>query len=247
MNNKSLYNEGQSKNVLILGGADGIGQAIGKIYEKSNYNVHITSRNYHTNLNSTKYYILEATEENSWLEFKKLISKENLKFDIIINTIGILHDEENNIYPEKSIKNLDTNFFMRNIEINTLVSALCLKHLIDFITKNKKVVIANLTARLGSISDNNIGGWLSYRASKAAQHMIIKTASIEFSRSFKRLVIIGLHPGTVSTKLSAPFLKPESKAFTPRESALKITEIIDNLKTTDTGKVLDYAGKSISF
>ena len=236
-----------SKNILILGGADGIGFAIAKVYEKLNYNIYVTSRYSHENSNNIKYYTLEATKENSWLNLKEIISKNNIVFDIIINAIGILHDEKNNIYPEKSIKTLDPNFFLKNIEINSLVSALCIKHMIEFISKSKKTVIANLTARLGSISDNNIGGWLSYRASKAAQHMIIKTASIELARNYNKLIIIGLHPGTVSTKLSKPYLRSAKSIFEPDLSAKKLSEVIEELEYTSTGKIFDYSGKIVPY
>tara|TARA_Y100001936_G_scaffold88917_1_gene87409 strand:- start:223 stop:972 length:750 start_codon:yes stop_codon:yes gene_type:complete len=236
-----------SKNILILGGADGIGFAISKVYEKLNYNIYVTSRNKHKDSNNIKYFILEATKENSWLDLKEKFNKDNIVFDIILNTIGILHDEVNNIYPEKSIKNMDINFFMKNMEINSLVSALCIKHMIEFISKNNRTVIASLTARLGSISDNNIGGWLSYRASKAAQHMIIKTASIEFSRNYNNLIIIGLHPGTVSTKLSKPYIKSAKNVFEPKYSARKLVSVIEKLDYTSTGKVFDYSGKIIPY
>ena len=236
-----------SKNILILGGADGIGFAISKVYKKLNYNVYVTSRYSHENSNNIKYYTLEATKENSWLNLKEIISKNNIVFDIILNTIGILHDKKYNIYPEKSIKALDTNFFMKNIEINSLVSALCIKHMIEYISKNKKTVIANLTARLGSISDNNIGGWLSYRASKAAQHMIIKTASIELARNYSKLIIIGLHPGTVSTKLSKPYLKSAKNVFSSEQSAKKLIKVIENLEYKSTGKIFDYSGKIVPY
>ena len=136
---------------------------------------------------------------------------------------------------------------MKNIEINSLVSALCIKHMIDFISKNNKTVIANLTARLGSISDNNIGGWLSYRASKAAQHMIIKTASIELARNYSKLIIIGLHPGTVSTKLSKPYLKSAKNVFSSEQSAKKLIKVIENLEYKSTGKIFDYSGKIVPY
>ncbi len=236
-----------SKNILILGGADGIGFAMSKVYEKLNYNIYVTSRYNHKNSNNIKYFTLEATKENSWLKLKEIFNENNIVFDIIINTIGILHDEVNNIYPEKSIKALDTNFFMKNMEINSLVSALCIKHMIEFISKNQKTVIASLSARLGSISDNNIGGWLSYRASKAAQHMIIKTASIELTRNYNKLIIVGLHPGTVSSKLSKPYLKSAKSVFEPEQSAKKLTDVIENLDYTSTGKIIDYSGKIIPY
>ncbi|PPR15732.1 MAG: C-factor [Alphaproteobacteria bacterium MarineAlpha9_Bin3] len=246
-NNINNLNENSSKNILVLGGSDGIGLAICNVYEKLGYNIHITSRAMNKYSSKFKFYSLDATKEESWQKFIKNLSNKNITFDIIINTIGILHDANNNAFPEKSIKGLNANFFMRNIEVNTLVSALCMKYLLGCISKTKNTIIAHLTARLGSISDNNIGGWISYRASKAAQHMVIKTSSLELIRNYNRLVVVGLHPGTVDTKLSKPFQKSAKKIFEPRESALKLTKVISNLEINDTGKVFDYAGKIIPY
>ena len=117
----------------------------------------------------------------------------------------------------------------------------------DYFSKNNKVILASLTARLGSISDNNIGGWISYRASKAAQHMIIKTASIEIKRTNNNLIIVGLHPGTVETKLSKPYLKSANKIFNTNESAEKLLKVIYNLSNTDTGNIYDYSGRVIPY
>mgnify|MGYP003999934373 FL=1 len=237
------------KNILLLGAADGIGQAISKFLINSNANlkIYITSREKNNNTSRIKYYQLEATEESDWLKFIKILDKEKIKFDLIINTIGILHDEENKIIPEKSIKNFNANSFIQNVKVNTLVTALCIKYMTDYFSKNNKVILASLTARLGSISDNNIGGWISYRASKAAQHMIIKTASIEIKRTNNNMIIVGLHPGTVETKLSKPYLKSASKIFDTNESAEKLLEVIYNLSNTDTGNIYDYSGRIIPY
>ena len=246
-NNITNLYENSSKNILVLGGSDGIGLAICNVYEKLGYNIHITSRAINKNTSNFKFYSLDATKEESWQKFIKNISNKNITFDIIVNTIGILHDKHNNFFPEKSIKGLNTDFFMQNIEVNTLVSALCMKYLMGCISKTKNTVIAHLTARLGSISDNNIGGWISYRASKAAQHMVIKTTSLELIRNYNKLIIVGLHPGTVDTKLSRPFQKSAKKIFKPEESAFKLSKVINNLEIKDTGKIFDYAGELIPY
>lgn len=246
-NNINNLNENSPKNILVLGGSDGIGLAICNVYEKLGYNVYITSRSIIENSNKFVFYSLDATKEESWQKFIKDINEKNIIFDIIVNTVGILHDDTNNIFPEKSIKNLNSKFFMQNIEVNTLVSALCMKYLVECINKNKNTIIAHLTARLGSISDNNIGGWLSYRASKAAQHMVIKTTSIELGRNYRKLIIVGLHPGTVDTKLSKPFQKSAKKVFTAQESAVKLVTVINNLEFKDTGKIFDYTGSIVPY
>ena len=181
------------------------------------------------------------------LKFTNILDKENIVFDLIINTIGILQDKENDVIPEKSIKNLNSASFIKNIEANTLATALCIKYLVNYTSNKKHVVIANLTARLGSISDNNIGGWISYRASKAAQHMIIKTASIEFKRTNKNIILIGLHPGTVKTKLSDPFSKSAKNIFSAHESSINLLKVIEELDLDSSGKIYDFSGKIVPY
>ena len=236
-----------SKNVLLLGAADGIGLAISKILEEKNYNVYVTSRKTYSSSLKIKYFQLMATEEKSWLKFTNILDKENIVFDLIINTIGILQDKENDVIPEKSIKNLNSASFIKNIEANTLATALCIKYLVNYTSNKKHVVIANLTARLGSISDNNIGGWISYRASKAAQHMIIKTVSIEFKKINKNIILVGLHPGTVKTKLSDPFSKSAKNIFSAHESGINLLKVIEELDLDSSGKIYDFSGKIVPY
>ena len=249
MNSNTLSNTENinSKNVLLLGAADGIGLAISKILEEKNYNVYEKKKKTYSSSLKIKYFQLMATEEKSWLKFTNILDEENIVFDLIINTIGILQDKENDVIPEKSIKNLNSASFIKNIEANTLATALCIKYLVNYTSNKKHVVIANLTARLGSISDNNIGGWISYRASKAAQHMIIKTASIEFKRTNKNIILIGLHPGTVKTKLSDPFSKSAKNIFSTHESGINLLKVIEELDLDSSGKIYDFSGKIVPY
>jgi NAD(P)-dependent dehydrogenase (short-subunit alcohol dehydrogenase family) len=105
-----------------------------------------------------------------------------------------------------------------------------------------------LSARIGSISDNRAGGWYSYRASKAALNMIVKTASIELKRKNKAATLIGLHPGTVDTNLSSPFqnMVPKSQLFTAQQSAQKLLKVINEKSREDTGKCFAHDGKEIT-
>ena len=123
---------------------------------------------------------------------------------------------------------------------------LSLKYLINFIKKDESIY-ASLTARLGSISDNNIGGWISYRASKAAEHMVIKTASIEYRRNYKNLITVGLHPGTVDTRLSKPYIKFSKNILTPEIAAKNLVGVLNNIETKDNGKILDYKGSIVPY
>ena len=131
---------------------------------------------------------------------------------------------------------------IQKININTFAPALIFKHFFNSISRERKSVFAAFSARVGSISDNKIGGWHSYRASKSALNMIIKNFSIEISRKYKNNIIVGLHPGTVDSKLSKPFQKnvPTEKLFSGEYSALKIVKVLDSLSIQDTGKCFDF-------
>ena len=114
-------------------------------------------------------------------------------------------------------------------------------------TKNKKSVIAFLSARVGSISDNKLGGWYSYRASKSALNQIIKNFSIEAKRTNPSGIIIGLQPGTVKSKLSEPFQQnvKKGKLFLPEDSVTNLTKVVETVLQNDSGKMFDWEGKEI--
>ena len=171
------------------------------------------------------------------------IPKDSL--DRVIIASGVLHDGD--LQPEKTISSLDLDNFQKVFNINTFAPALLLKVFFPLIKRNSDALIGVLSARVGSISDNRIGGWYAYRASKAALNMIIKTAAIELERRDKTAKIIGLHPGTVDTNLSKPFQggTPEEKIFTPEQSIDYLTKVIDSSTPQDTGKVFDWQGKEI--
>jgi NAD(P)-dependent dehydrogenase (short-subunit alcohol dehydrogenase family) len=133
--------------------------------------------------------------------------------------------------------------------INTIGPALTMKYFASKLKKDRKSVIAALSARVGSISDNHLGGWYGYRASKAALNMIIRTASIEVARRNKQACVVGLHPGTVDTSLSKPFHDhvPEGKLFAPEYAASQLLNVLNNLTARDTGYVFAYDGQKIPF
>ncbi len=168
-------------------------------------------------------------------------------FDLIIVATGLLHGE--GIAPEKSIRDLSFKGFEASFMSNVIGPAMTAKYFLPLLNRNRKSVFAALSARVGSISDNRMGGWYAYRASKAALNMVLKTLSIEYGRRFKQAVIIGLHPGTVDTGLSKPFQAnvPEGKLFTPEFSAAKMLEVIDQVAPENTGMLFDWAGKEIPF
>lgn len=168
------------------------------------------------------------------------------EIDLLIIAIGILSDD-GELRPEKSWRQLDADAMARVYRTNTIAPALCLKHFLPKLPRTRRGIAAALSARVGSISDNRLGGWHSYRASKAALNMIIKNASIELRVRYKQAVCVGLHPGTVDTALSAPFQSgvPEGKLFTPDYSASRLVGVLDGLKPDASGFVFDYTGEQL--
>jgi NAD(P)-dependent dehydrogenase (short-subunit alcohol dehydrogenase family) len=171
---------------------------------------------------------------------------ENGPLHLVICTIGTLHGE--GYEPEKALRQLKEEAFLTVMRTNALLPALIAKASAGHLDKERSVFAA-LSARVGSISDNRLGGWHSYRASKAALNMLLRNIAIETARRNKGAVIAGLHPGTVDTALSEPFQGnvPEGKLFTPAYSAEAMLQVMDGLTPEQSGDVFDYAGKRIEF
>ena len=165
---------------------------------------------------------------------------------LVIIATGFLHGGD--AYPEKSLNDLGIDHMQRNFAVNCYGPTLVFKYFLPKLPRSGKSVIGALSARVGSISDNRLGGWYSYRASKAALNMMIKTTSIEAARKWKEAAIIGLHPGTVDTGLSEPFKAnvPSDKLFTPAQSANYLLAVIDNASAKDSGAILDWQGEIVA-
>lgn len=235
-----------SKNVVIFGASGAIGQSFLEHYSSSLENsIYAFSR---SNLNikspNVKSFSLDFMDESA-LQKAVSISTENAMIDVVIVSVGALKVE--NISPEKSIKDLSYKNLEHIFKVNTFIPALIAKHCAPKLRKDSKSVFAAISARVGSISDNYLGGWYSYRSSKSALNMIIKTASIEIARTNKKAVVVGLHPGTVKSDLSKPFTTntPEEKLFEPSYSVMKLISVIDNLSFEQTGKCFAWDGKEI--
>jgi len=167
------------------------------------------------------------------------------KLDIVIVATGVLHDK--NTQPEKSLRDLSMQQFHAVFEVNTFGPALVAKYFTTLLPRNRRSVFAALSARVGSISDNGLGGWYAYRASKAALNMVIKNTAIEVARQNKEAAIIGLHPGTVDTGLSEPFQSKvaSGKLFTPEHSAGCLLRVINDVRPQQSGRVFAWDGTEI--
>ena len=164
---------------------------------------------------------------------------------LVICATGVLHGES--FQPEKSWRQLDAAAMAKVYALNTIGPALIGKHALPRFKKGRKSVYAALSARVGSISDNRLGGWHSYRASKAALNQILRNFAIELARKNPDALCVGLHPGTVDTGLSRPFQGnvPDGKLFSPGYSAGRLLEAIDAMTPEDSGTVFDYDGAAV--
>lgn len=230
------------KNIILFGSSGAIGNAltqkISAHYKESS--VYAVSRDHRTTFNSN--VILCQASYSSEASIASLASKmQDKMFDMIIVATGLLHNRKH--VPEKSIKELSSEKFHSLFAANTVFPALVAKHFSPLLNKSKKSIFAALSARVGSISDNSLGGWYSYRISKAGLNMLIKNLAIEFSRRFtKQSIFVGLHPGTVDSALSRPFQNsvPSEKIFTPEYSASRLMNVLQQLTPADTGKVFSW-------
>jgi len=236
------------KTVAIIGSSGAIGNAVAEILldDDGVEAIYRFSRNdSNENSDRVKNLYIDIEDEESIKDCIKNLSKD-IKFDLVFVATGILHND-NDIFPEKSIRDISQSKLEKVLLVNTIGPALVGKYLIPYLRKDSKSIFAFLSARVGSISDNKLGGWYSYRASKTALNQIIKNFSIEVRRSNPNAIFIGLQPGTVKSFLSKPFEKNvrPGNLFTPEYSATKMLEVIDNLSLEDTGKIYAWDGEEI--
>ncbi|MGP9803593.1 SDR family NAD(P)-dependent oxidoreductase [Paracoccus sp. NSM] len=164
------------------------------------------------------------------------------RFDLIFNATGALVIDGRQ--PEKTMDALDPEAMAAHFALNATGVALVIRHFAPLLSREGRPVLASLSARVGSIGDNGLGGWVSYRAAKAAQNQIIRTASIEWRRRNPRAVLVALHPGTVATPLTAKYAG-RHPTITPDESARALLGVIETLTPEDTGSFRDWKGQIV--
>lgn len=164
---------------------------------------------------------------------------------LVIDATGFLHGA--GYTPEKSLRELDAAHLAHAYAINAIGPALLMKHVLPTLPRAGKAVFATLSARVGSIGDNHLGGWYAYRASKAALNQLVRTASIELRRRAPQAICVALHPGTVDTALSTPFAKTGLTVRPPRDAAMQLLTVIDRLHPHDSGGFFDWRGDTIAW
>ena len=196
--------------------------------------------------NSTPH--LDLLDEASIAQAAQAVRDLNLPVRLIINATGMLSGtgpNGENYQPEKSWSQLNAAQMAHAFAINAIGPALVMKHFLPLLPRQGKSVFATLSAKVGSIGDNRLGGWYSYRASKAALNQLVHTAAVELNRRQPDAVCVSLHPGTVDTHLSASFAKTGLEVQTPQESARRMLAVIEGLGAADSGGFFSHDGSPL--
>lgn len=237
------------KNIIIIGSTGAIGKSFVDHFssQDSSNSIYSLSRKKEGHQDNNITFVPIDIEDEASIYNSSKVCSEKGPFDTIIVCTGLLHSD--NLKPEKSVRDLNKESLLKVLSVNTIGPTLIGKYFTPLLRKDSPSILSYLSARVGSISDNKLGGWYSYRASKAALNMIIKTLSIEVARNNKNAVIVGLHPGTVDSNLSTPFQAnvPDGKLFTPQYSVSKMVEVMNTLTPSDSGNCFAWDGERIEF
>lgn len=196
----------------------------------------------HSNLHCIK---MDLTEEDQIAEGIASISTITPKLHIVVNCVGLLHNETQQ--PEKAIRQLDSDKLINYFKVNSIGPALLAKHLLALLKHSEPSLLATISAKIGSIGDNRIGGWYGYRASKAALNMFLKTAAIEYGRRSPNTTIVMLHPGTTDTQLSKPFQRgvPPEKLFSTERTVSQLLDVLSTVTAEDSGEFFSWDGSRL--
>jgi NAD(P)-dependent dehydrogenase (short-subunit alcohol dehydrogenase family) len=224
---------------VIIGARGGIGVALADALEKDpNYAQVIR-------LHRESNPPVNLLDESSIAAAAASLTAAHPPISLVLVATGLLHSNQNG--PEKSLRELDPDWMIENFRINAVGPALVAKHFLPIMAKQGPICFAALSARVGSISDNRLGGWHSYRASKSALNMLIRNIAIEWQRKNPQSVVVGLHPGTVETALSAPFKgNPAHERFSPARAAGDMLSVLHGLKPEQSGQIFAYDGSLVA-
>lgn len=224
---------------LVIGGSGGIGRAVRDALERGGRfeSVLAASR--------SGPIAVDLTEEATIKALAQTVRDDGRPLRLVFDATGYLHGPQGG--PEKSWSAIDPAALAHQLAINATGPALLMKHLLPLLPREGKAVFATISAKVGSIGDNRLGGWYGYRAAKAALNQLVRTASIELARKRPEAICVALHPGTVDTPLSKPFARSGVRLQTPAESAAAMLAVIDALTPERSGLLLAYDGTVVPF
>ena len=222
---------------IVIGSSGGIGSALlGRLSSQPRFSAVL-------GLGRGSSPPLDLTDEESIAGAARHVAGLAGDVRLIIDSSGILHGDR--LSPEKSWRDLDAAQMARAFAVNAIGPALLMKHFLPLLPRQGRSVFATLSARVGSIGDNRLGGWYSYRASKAALNQFVRTAAIELGRRQPAALCVALHPGTVATSLSSPFVKADLDVQTPDQAAGRLLDVIDRLPPGSSGGFFDHRGDPV--
>ncbi len=232
------------KNVLLLGATGGIGHALLEHLLAENTVLEIYTISRHPIIHHRVHnFVSESVNEEGVSTF--LAQFPNLKFNLILNTIGYLENEFGG--PEKSLKDIDEEKLLEYFRINAILTPVIAKTVRNHLA-SEGFAFVSLSAMVGSIGENELGGWYGYRASKTALNAFLKNISIEWGRANKKSLVLAIHPGTTQTPLSEKFnTRVTHKIHTPQEAAKNICDVIFSTDYSRSGSFLNWDGRSIAW
>ena len=239
-------NSSPSTSAAVIGASGGIGRALVRVLAESRaYEpIFALSRSERTFPRGVRTQPIDLGDEATIAAAAAKV-REAGPVGLVVVATGILHGE--GVSPEKTFKALDPVAMATVFSVNTIGPALVAKHFVPLLARQGRTVFAALSARVGSIDDNRLGGWYTYRASKAALNQVLRTLSIEVARGRPDAIVVGLHPGTVASDLSRPF-RPDPDGhgvFRPEESAAHLLRVLDGLGAKDTGGIFAWDGSRL--
>lgn len=234
------------RRAVVIGSGGGIGRAlVAGLRRRGGYDaVHALSRRPSGEKEAgVRYGRIDVSDPDSVHDAAAAL---DAPLDLVIVASGLLH--EGNRRPERSLAELDADWLTRLFQVNAIGPALVLRHFAPLLARDRRAMFAVLSARVGSISDNRLGGWYGYRASKAALNMIVRTAAIELARSRPQALCVGLHPGTVDTPLSLPFQHGVAveRLFSPAVAAGHLLDVLERLPADASGRCFAWDGREIA-
>jgi NAD(P)-dependent dehydrogenase (short-subunit alcohol dehydrogenase family) len=190
---------------------------------------------------------LEATDAASIADAATAVRAQVRHLHLLVNCAGALHDAGRNLKPEKRLADVRPDALAYSLAVNAIGPLLVARHFEPLFAHSARAVFASMSARVGSIGDNRLGGWYAYRAAKAAQNMFTRTLAIEWARSRRNVICAALHPGTTATELSRPFQGnvPAGKLFPVHRTVTQLLGVIDRLRPEDSGQFFAWDGERI--